>query len=235
MKENPESLLIEIQEALNRLEAHLPRRVDGFAVSPVSQLPFKVLRYRAALVWRMAELVRSAFGHFEKGELASASLLTRAAMETTAAMWYLHKKVSASVESGTVGDIDEYLFRLLVGMKNVPDIPQAVSVGTFLKHIDKEVNGFSSQYGNLSEIAHPNWAGTSLLYSAQDTDKSSADFGVNIRAFDGPRNSGVLSLSAALLLFEERSNRIDGIIAPFIAICEKNLRDRGLCSENERT
>jgi hypothetical protein len=224
MEENPEALLIEIQEGLKRLEASLPRRVDGFAVSPVSQLPFKVLRYRAALMWRMAELVRSAFGHFEEGELASAILLTRAAMETTAAMWYLHKKVFASVESGTVGNIDEYLFRLLVGMKNDPAMPQPVSVGTLLKHIDKEIDGFSSQYGNLSEVAHPNWAGTSLLYSAQDTDKSSADFGMNIRAFDGPRNSGVLSLSAALLLFQERSNRIDEIIASFIAICEKNLK-----------
>jgi hypothetical protein len=97
MEENPESLLIEIQEGLNRLEANLPNRVDGFAISPASKLPFKVLRYRAALMWRMAELVRCSVGHFKHGELASAILLTRAAMETTAAIWYLHKKVFASV------------------------------------------------------------------------------------------------------------------------------------------
>jgi hypothetical protein len=35
MEENPEALLIEIQEGLKRLEASLPRRVDGFAVSPL--------------------------------------------------------------------------------------------------------------------------------------------------------------------------------------------------------
>jgi hypothetical protein len=222
MEENPESLLIEIQEGLNRLEANLPSRVDGFAISSASKLPFKVLRYRAALMWRMAELVRGGVGHFKQGELASAILLTRAAMETTAAIWYLHKKVFASVESGAVGDIDEFLMRLLMGTKNDSAMPAPVSVGTLLKHVDQEVPGFSSQYGNLSEAAHPNWAGTSWFYSKLDKEKGWTDFGANILAHDGPRNSGILSLSAALLLFQERSNRIDEIIASFIAICEKN-------------
>jgi hypothetical protein len=224
VKEDPEALLIEIQEGLNRLEANLPRRVDGFAISSVSKLPFKVLRYRAALMWRMAELVRNALGHFQQDELASAILLTRAATETTAAVWYLHKKVLASVETGTVGDIDEYLMRLLVGTKNDSAVPQPVSVGTFLKHVDKEVSGFSQQYGNLSEVAHPNWAGTSLLYSKLDTDNGWADFAVNLPGFEGKRHSGILSLSEVLLMFEDRTNRIDEIVASFVAICEKNVK-----------
>jgi hypothetical protein len=223
-QENPESILVEIQEGLDRLEASLPKRVDGPAISLVSKLPFKVLLYRAALMWRMAELVRGAVGHFKQGELASGILLTRAALETTAAVWYLHKKVFASVESGIVGDIDEFLMRLLMGMKNDSAMPAPISVGTLLKHVDQEVPGFSSQYGNLSEAAHPNWAGTSWFYSKLDKEKGWADFGANMLAHDGPRNSGILSLSAAMIVFEERSHRIDGIIASFVAICEKKLK-----------
>lgn len=221
MEANPDSLLIEIQERLKRMEAILPERVDGFAISAVSKLPSKVMSYRASLMWRMAELARSAFDHFGKGELASAILLTRAALETTAAVWYLHKKVSASVESGVLEDIDEYLMKLLVGTKNDPAMPDPVNVVTFVRHVDKEVPGFSAQYDILSEYAHPNWSGTSLLYAKPDSQKGWTDFGVNIRNADGPRVVGIINLSVALLMFEERCNRIDRIITSFTAICEK--------------
>jgi hypothetical protein len=224
MEENPESRLIEIQDRLKRLEDNLPRRVDGFALSPVSKLPSKVLFYRATLMWRMAELARCALSHFGKRELASAILLTRAAIETSAAVWYLHKKVSASVESGKVGDIDEYLMKLLMGSKNDPAVPVPVNVMTFVDYVDKEIVGFRSQYDSLSEFAHPNWAGTSLLYAKPDAAKGWIDFGVNIRAAQGPRIGGLANLSVALLVFEERCNRIDEIIASFIPICEKNLK-----------
>jgi hypothetical protein len=59
----------------------------------MSKLPFKVLGYREALAWRMAELGRAAIEEFEKDKLAAAIVLTRAAVETSAALWYLCGKV----------------------------------------------------------------------------------------------------------------------------------------------
>jgi hypothetical protein len=56
----------------------------------------------------MAELGREALGSFEKGRLVSAIVLTRAAVETSAALWYLCEKVDAVVKSGVIGDIDNY-------------------------------------------------------------------------------------------------------------------------------
>jgi len=99
-----------------------------------------------------------------------------------------------------------------------------VNVMTFVDYVDKEIVGFRSQYDSLSEFAHPNWAGTSLLYAKPDAAKGWIDFGVNIRAAQGPRIGGLANLSVAQLVFEERCNRIDEIIASFIAICEKNLK-----------
>jgi hypothetical protein len=62
------------------------------------------------------------------------------------------------------------------------------------------------------------------LYAKPDAAKGWIDFGVNIRAAQGPRIGGLANLSVALLVFEERCNRIDEIIASFIPICEKNLK-----------
>jgi len=52
----PESLLAEVREHLCQLEAALPKSVDGYGLSPKSKLPFKVLWYREALLWRTVRL-----------------------------------------------------------------------------------------------------------------------------------------------------------------------------------
>src|SRR5437870_10275788 len=106
MDETLEELIDEIRARVELLEGSLPRRVDPMAVSPTAKLPFKALSYRETLIWRMDELGRSAFESFENNKLASAILLTRAAVETSAAVWYLCAKVDAAVQSGLVGDID---------------------------------------------------------------------------------------------------------------------------------
>lgn len=73
MEESIEALMSEISGRLELLESSLPTRVDAM-VSPDSKLPFKALIYRAALIWRMAELSRGAFENFEKDRLALAIL-----------------------------------------------------------------------------------------------------------------------------------------------------------------
>jgi hypothetical protein len=51
----------EIPESLKLLESNLPQQIDGYALSQKSKLPWKVLLYREALIWRIVELGRSAF------------------------------------------------------------------------------------------------------------------------------------------------------------------------------
>ena len=58
---------------------------------------------------------KSAFESFEKDELASAILLARATVETSAALWYLRTKLEAAVQSKSADKIDEDLMRLLMG------------------------------------------------------------------------------------------------------------------------
>jgi hypothetical protein len=220
-----EQLLDETEQRLRLLECNLPARVDGWALSQISKLPFKSLSFRESLIYRMVELGRSAFEDFANNKLVSAILLTRGAVETSAALWYLCAKVEAAVQTGAVGDIDEYLMRLSVGSRTDPDMRRAIKVSAFLKCVDKDIEGFSHGYGQLCEFAHPNWAGTTLLYSKPDaTTPGAYEFGSNIRGGDGAYAVGVVNLSVALLIFERSYSRLGDLMPGFVTVCENHLQ-----------
>jgi hypothetical protein len=171
----------EIAETLAVLESNLPRQIDGFALSHKSKMPWKVLLYREALIWRMVELSKRAFESFTSDQLVCGIVLTRAVLEVSAALWFLCAKVEAVVDSKVVGDVDEYLMKPATGNatgwpeNSAPGagaVPRPVKVGKMLEQAEKDIEGFSHQYGVLSEYAHPNRAGTVLLYS--DTDQQTA-------------------------------------------------------------
>jgi hypothetical protein len=202
-------------------------------VSPISKLPFKVLLYRNALMWRCAELGCSAFDNLCEDKLVSGIVLTRATVETSAALWFLCGKVEEAVKSQVVGDIDRHLMKLVVGIAtDAPQpnpsgdaFPRPVKVGAFLKLVEKDIEGFSQQYGILSEYAHPNWAGTVLLFSKNDTENRTTDFGSNTRTGDNAKGIGIGNLSAALAMFERSYKRILDLLPAFTTLCENRLKN----------
>lgn len=109
------ALINEIRESLTMLESILPRQVDSFVLSQESKLPWKVLLYREALIWRIVELGRSALESFLSERMVSGVVLTRAAVEASVALWCLFAKVDAIVDSKMVVDVDEYLMKLAMG------------------------------------------------------------------------------------------------------------------------
>ena len=219
-KESQSSLMNEVRGQLELLESVLPRHVDAMAVSPTTKVPFKALLYREVLIWRMAELSHGALENFENDKNVSAIILTRAAVETSAALWYLRTKLAGTVQAGTAGDIDDYLMRLNMGSKIDPALRPAVNVLTFVDCVDRDIVGFRHQYDVLSEFAHPNWAGTALLYSKSNPVNLRTDFGTNIRGGDNTKDIGVLNLSVALTMFERNYNSISDLMPAFIALCE---------------
>jgi len=232
LKKSLPALLNEIRQKLELMESRLPKRVDAMAVSRISKVPYKVLFYREALIWRMAELGRGALEDFEREKLASAMVVTRAAVETSAALWYLCAKVSGAIESDSLEDID-YLMRMVVGVATDPPplpggaaFPRPIRIKSFLKQVEKDIPGFGCQYGMLSEYAHPNWAGTVLLYAKHDSGKRVTDFGPNIRKGEATSGIGIGNLSVALAMFERSYNRVGELIPAFTALCEKSLNDK---------
>ena len=232
MEKSIEDLVNEVCGRLELVESSLPHRVDAM-ISPESKLPFKALLYRGALIWRMAELSRGAFENFERNHLAVAILLTRAAVETSAALSYLSAKLDATLQAGTVGDTDDYLMRLLMGSRTNPELPAAISVLTFVDRAEKDekdIEGFRHQYDMLSEFSHPNWAGTALLYSRPDPPNLWTDFGANVRVGDSTKHADVLNLSASLMLFEQNYNHVADVMPAFITLCASRLRQGGTCA-----
>jgi len=224
------ALVNEIRESLAMLESNLPRQIDGFALSQKSKLPWKVLLYREALIWRIVELGRIALESFLSERIMSGVVLTRSAVEASAALWYLSAKVEAVVDSKMVGDADEYLMKLAMGTAtgwpetdtstDVLTMPRPIKIGAFLKQVEKEIEGFSHQYGVLSEYSHPNWAGTVLLYSSTNKQTAITDFGQNMRKAENAKAIGVGNLSVALKMFHTKYNRISDLIPAFISVCE---------------
>lgn len=136
---------------------------------------------REALAWRMAELSRASLESYENEKIVTAVLLTRGVVETSAALWYLRDKIDSTLEGGVLGDVDDYLMKLLMGSKVYIDIlPESINVLTFVKNMDKDFKGFQHEYNVLSEYAHPNWAGTTHIYSKIDKVNMRANYGVNI-------------------------------------------------------
>jgi hypothetical protein len=232
MEDSLVSLVDEIRGRLELLESNLPKRVDGWALSQLSKLPFKVLVCREALNWRMAELGRAAFEEFEKDNLAAAIVLTRAAVETSAALWFLCAKVDGSVDSAEIGDIDDYVMKMTMGIatdqttvasSGAPVTPRPIRIGKFLDRVEKDISGFNLQYGYLSEYAHPNWAGTVYLYCKFDEENGAAEFGQNIRTPGGTKHICAINLSVALGMFERSYNRIADLIPLFTKLCERGL------------
>ena len=226
-KKNASFLLNECRVGVEALESRLPKSLDAMVISQISKLPWKTLLFRESLSWRIAELARSALESFENDKLVAGITLARAAVETTAALWYLGDKVAVAVESNIVGDIDDHLMKLGMGIAtNPPDtaFPRPVKVSAFLKAIEKDLPGFSKQYGMLSEYAHPNWHGTGLLYCKHDVEQRTTEFGHNFRIAENTKVIGLGNLSVALLLFERSYTRIANLIPAFTVLCEERLR-----------
>ncbi len=234
MEESVASLMDEIRGRLELLESNLPKQVDGWTLSQLSKLPYKVQIYREALSWRMAELGRAAFEDFGKDKLAAAIVLTRAAVETSAALWYLCAKVDTAVESADVGDIDDYLMQMIIGIATGAPTdastgeaitPRPIRIDKFLDRVETDIKGFKHQYGLLSEFAHPNWSGTVYLYAKHDKSKGVSDFGQNIREPEGAKRIAISNLAVALAMFERSYNRVADLIPAFAKLCEDRLKN----------
>ena len=213
----------EAEQRCQLLSECLPKRVDPVSISNTAKIPWKAMDYREALIWRTEELARTAYEMFSRDELASAVTLTRACMETVAAMWYLQKKIQQVIDTKVVGDINDVLMRLLMGSKNNITDLEAVSVLTFVEKINKAIDGFERSYKSLCEYAHPNWSGTSYLYSKPNSETIWIDYGKNIRGKESVSVVGLTCLNTSLMIFEDSYNNVGDLMPDFIQICEQDL------------
>lgn len=170
----------------------------------------------------MAELTRSAYGAYIDEKIAAAIILTRAAVETAAAQWYLRTKIDKAIVENNLGNIDKLLMQLLAGSRVDPKMPESVNVLTFVDYVEREILGFRKQYDEMSKYAHPNWSGTLLLFSEPDTKNIWTNFGPNLRS-EASKQVGTINLEVSLVLFEHTYTKISEAMPDFIKISEGAL------------
>jgi hypothetical protein len=219
--------LAEAREVVARLSASLPSHIDVAALGVRSKAPYQLLVIREALIWRTEELARNACGALEKEDFAVAALLARAVAESAALTWYL-VRVLEERAAYTPDQLNDKLMQLLVGMKrkkdkatepDAGDLPEAINVATFVKHVNRELPGFDEAYNLLSEFAHPNWLGVVGLYSKHDAENFRTEFGRGLHAQRGSRLAHALALGLAT--FEMGYNKITEDMPAFLAELEK--------------
>lgn len=209
---------------MEAISQSLPLVVDPASVSLRAKIPYKVLCYREGLIWRIEELSRTACDCYDKGDVVAAIILTRSATEVSAAAWYMMELVNRQIEHGVQPDLDDKVMKLLLGHKNATDMPVAINVLTFMDILDKTLPGVRRAYDTLSEYAHPNWSGTALAYSKNDTTEFLTNFGKGLRAEpDNHAAIGLNCLLGSLEVFEWSYNSISEAMPDFIRVCEADL------------
>lgn len=222
---NIANLLKEAKARVQQMTDSLPKVVDRASISLSAKMPFKVMVYRETLIWRTEELARCACDLYQREDIGSAIILTRAVTENAAAVWYLMQLIRGANDAPHVKGLDERIMKLVMGSRSIDEMPDALNVQTMLKKAEKSFPGILSAYDSLSEFAHPNWSGTSGLYSEIDHDEFLTHLGKNMRSIEGPLGLGLNSLTNALAMFEHAYNRISDLMPGFISVCEAALHD----------
>jgi hypothetical protein len=214
-------------EVSARLRVRLPSRVAFTDFGVVSWAPYQLIVVREALLWRTEEVARNACEAMEREDFAVAALLARSCGESAAMIWYL-LKVLEERAGHTRDQLTAKLMQLLVGMKSkkdkatgpdVDDLPEAINVATFVKHVSRELPGFDKSYDLLSEVAHPNWLGVVGLYSKYDEENLETEFGRGLNAKRAIQIAHALALGLAT--FEVGYDKITDALPAFLDELEK--------------
>ena len=201
---------------IRQLIDNLPEAVDLGGLSKRYKTAGKVHLLRESLIWRAEEFARNASGLLDAGDCVAAALLTRALMETTAALVYLHGLVQKGLNIGISRGLDEKLTGFLVGSKKWGDTGKAIHVNDMLKEVEKVIPGFfTDHYATLSEYAHPNWQGAFGAYSTTDQKRLIVTFSRDGRLAENHRKQVGSILFATVDLLSGYYNFVSDMLQPF--------------------
>jgi len=112
-----------------------------------------------------------------------------------------------------------------MGAKDNPDMPDPVHILTAIDHADKEFNKFRYVYDSLSEIAHPNWAGTVGIYSQHDEENVWSSLGRKVRLYTKTRNQCAISLDVGVELLSHIYDEFAEFLPELIEVCDSDVNE----------
>lgn len=219
-------LLNEAKRYVKDFRMSLVSRTDPAQVSLTAKIPYKALQIREALLYRATDLADASCALVDMQNLVSAACTTRAFQETVAMLFYINRKIKDAIDDQNISALDETLMKALTGSKNNPDMRVPINILTVVDRVEKEIPGFRDAYDNLSELSHPNWAGTLGTYSKIDKEKLWVDFGKNIRLRDTTQTQIAFILCSGLELVAHIYNEFAELIPRLVTVCEKAIASK---------
>jgi hypothetical protein len=138
---------------------------------------YRVWMVRELTFWREHDLMTQSYALHQQGLGLGARILLRSGFETMALLTYLNLLMQKVAE----GKLDFHAFcakttRLLLGSKNIEEMPDPVHILDALRDCDKRYPGLMKVYDELSESAHPNYDGLMGGYSKTNRDEYESSF-----------------------------------------------------------
>ena len=176
----------------------------------------KALSIRESLLWRVEELGRCSAQLLRQGDIAAATLTSRAVMEAAALMLRLHDLIRDRAQRST-DELDSQLMQMLFGFRNDDAFPKAINILTCIDHMDRSIPTSRATYDQLSEVAHPNWSGVGGLFSFIDNENYTTEFGRFANRITAPRLNALRALYAALGVVRIAYNGLADLLPSWIA------------------
>lgn len=217
--------LKDIEESISALEKSLTYEIVGKEISSITKLPFKVISLVHSLHHRAIDLAKNSYQLYINEDYLASAILIRSLMETTALTYLVKKRVLQTVESENIDHIDDFIMNSSFGGKTEDSPLTCPHIMKAVNHTNKKYEKYREMYAWLSEFVHPNWMGTTGLYSKinefDGVFEGKVSFGKNINSKKpkyilAPFMTGLIILQ---ITFSDFSKAIDN----FIRIAEDEI------------
>jgi hypothetical protein len=221
IRATPEPSLELAERLVSELQNALPLKVEAVSLGVPSMLPFKVISLRESLLCRIADLAGSTIYLCKEDRGMGAAILARAVLEATALLFVLGKMVKKALESKEIGEFDRRIMAMLFGGKSDKSPVPSINILTHVEKMDRAFKGILVHYGNLSEMAHPNFAGVLGSYAQVETQNYELRVGPHGRLKAMIDEVVVPTLCLCLFIAGNVSSNISRALEEFSSICHK--------------
>lgn len=197
MGQDISELVSECEEAISLLKGKLPGEIDPSLKLLPSQVPFRVICLRDILLHRVVHLSDEALELYKRGADIPSIILVRAAMETSAVLYLLSKKISEALDGADGSALEEFIEKATIGSRNEDTEIESINILTALGHLSKKYEHVRDFYNDMSEFCHPNFAGLLGSYTKLSDDKTKLLLGSELNS---PAEFGIFPLNVTILI-----------------------------------
>jgi len=97
---------------------------------------------------------------------------------------------------------------------------------TFLKHVERELPGYTRHYEKLCEYSHPNYYGVAGIYSHPHKETGLIDLGSNIRGGQSHDLICAAGLSGTVIMFHHSYEALANTLPALVELCERLIPPR---------